>query len=327
MPLDPSDLLVGQITADDIKEFVHGTTSPRADNFTLGGCDLEMKFQIPGDKLKAALQWILGVDYVDTNHDLRRSLPMFHPVHNWAWARSVTAQGQQYDGDDTDAVVWDFQSTPAKWKKYEVTVSFDIPRFRVLGDDEVQYEYQRFVSKELTPDTKIVTVENGQVLYDANGGDDWNGKPHQATIPIARRDGGGLTVKWWHVPADFVQPDDNTVPVKYLNAQGKVNSASIFGCDAETLLLVQTKFEKYVSPLLTDQLGRLQYLYDIEFEFLYVRQLDASIGKAGETRRGHNMLLGPTMKYWYAKNATSNNPVFESVDFAKLFTYYTDTIS
>lgn len=328
MPLSPSELLVGQITADDIKEFVTTINSPRTDNFTLGGCDLDMKFKVPGDKLKPFLQFCLGVNYVGTDNALHRSLPMFHPVHCWAWARSVSINGQQYDGDDTDAVIWDSQVTPAKWKQYEASVTFDIPRFPVYADDEITYEYQRFVSKGTDERTKIVTVDNGQVLYDTGGSFLFNNTPHNATVPVARRDGAGINAKWWHVPADWLQASDDDVPTKLLNAQGKVNSGTIFNCAAETLLLERVNLDdKYVSPVLTDQLGKLSFMYDVAFQFLYVRQLDAQVGKAGETRRGHNLLLGPNMKYWYATNPTSGTGVFDSVDFAKLFTIYTDTIT
>lgn len=332
MPLDASDLLIGQITEDDIKEFVHGTNSPRVDNFTLGGCDLEMKFRIPGTKLKPFLQWCLGVNYMNTSNELKRTCPMFHPTHCWAWAKSVSICGQQYDGDDAAAQIWDFQSLPAKWKQYEATVSFDIPRFRVKYDGDVTNEFERFVSKEITPDTKIVTVDAGQVVYEA-GAEAWDDQPHNTTIPIARRDGSGVRVTWWHVPQEFVQAApagfdvDDGLPTKFMNAQGKCNSAELFGQTIETMMLVKTEIDKYVSPLMTDQIGDLYFLYDIHFDFLYVNQLAADIGKPGETRRGHNMLLGPNMKYWYARNATSSIPVVEPVDLRKLFTHHTDTIA
>lgn len=333
MPINPSDLLVGQITEDQIREFIHTPVSMRRDAFTVGSSDLDMTFQIPGDKLKAAMQWILGVDYVDNTNALRRSLPMFHPFWNWAWAKQVTVNGQLYDRDDTDSVVWDFQVTPAAWKKYQVEVSFDIPPFRMLEDDEIGSspgaERFRFVSKFLSPETSIVTVDNGMVVYDANPTDGWNNEPHNTTIPVARRDGAGYRVVWHRVPADFIQPDDDTAPIKFMVAKGKVNNATLFGCPPETLLLYDVNMDdKYVCPLVTDQLGQLSFLYRIEFRFMFVKQLDGQIGKqlpTPETRRGHNLLLGPAMKYWYSRNKDSNKPVFELIDMNKLWTHWSDT--
>ena len=72
MPIDAAELLFGQITEADIKEFVQGERSPRVDTFSLGVIDLTLDFKIPGDKLKAALQWILGVDFMDHGNNLRR---------------------------------------------------------------------------------------------------------------------------------------------------------------------------------------------------------------------------------------------------------------
>lgn len=324
MPLNPSELLVGQITAEEIKEFTHGfPQSHRTDTVSNGTIDAEMTFKVPGNKLKPFLQFALGVNYVDTNNNLRRSLPMFHPVHCWAWARQVRINGQQYDGDDVNAVIWDFQVTPAKWKQYECVVVFDIPRFPLYPDDEIDFEYERFVSVDGTGEVKIVTVDNGQVLYTAPG-KAWNNQPHNATIPVARRDGGGFQIKWWHVPEEFVQATDLDFPEKWLMAQGRCNDATFFNKTTECLLLFHVKRERYVSPVMTDQIGKLYFLNDVEFNFLYVNQLAGDMGEATETLRGHNVLLGPEMKYWKATN-TNGTKIVRPIGFGKLFTHYTDT--
>lgn len=331
MPLNPSDLLVGQITEEEFKEFVHGDRSPRVDSFARGMADLTMPFQIPGDKLKAAIQWVIGVNYMDNNNALRRSLPMFHPAHPWAWAESVQVVGMGPDGDDEAAVVWEFQSTPAKWKKYDILVTFGMPKYQLWADDEVTAEYERFVSKELSSDVQMVTVENGQVVYDA-GAFIWDLQPHNATIPVARREGAGIRLTWHAVPQEFVQAApsglevDDGLPTKLLQVQGKVNDAEFLGQPAETLLCTGVVWDKYVCPIVTDAVGQLYFNYDIHIDLMHVKQLDGQRGKAGETRYGHNLLLGPQMKYWYATNATSGLKIFEPVDFAKIFTHHSDTL-
>lgn len=327
MPLNPAQLRVHEISEDEIREFIHTPVSLRSDSVTVGPSDFTMHFRIPGDKLIPAVQWILGVDYVDQDLNLRRSTPMFHPVYNWAYAKAINVHGQVYDRDDVEAVVWAFQVTPAAWKQYDVEVAFTYPNFRVYEDDEVTSESQRYVAKFNSPDTKIVTVDNGMVTYDAPGGAfPWNAMPHNATVPVTRRDGAGIRVVWNRVPADFIQASDDDIPQKYMLAKGKVNDAVLFGCPAETLQLMDVNMDdKFPCPLLTEQMGRLSFLYRIEFLFLYVNQLQAQVGVGpAETRRGHNMLLGPRMKYWYARNAASGTPVFEPIDMDKLFTNYTD---
>lgn len=329
MPLDPSELLVGQITEDEIREFVHD--GRRIDSFSRGVADLTLPMRIPGTKLKAALQWILGVNYMDNSNNLRRSLPMFHSFHCWAWAESIQVLGMGQRGDDTASQIWEFQVMPSKWEYYDCLVTFGMPKYQVLADDEITLEYERFVSKELTGDVQIVSVENGQVVYEASGFL-WQLQPHNATIPVARREGAGIRVTWHGVPQEYVQAAptglevDDGLPTKLLQVQGKCNSVEFWGQPAETLLCTGAQFDKYVSPVMTDAVGQLYFLYDIHLDFMWVKQLDSQIGAGvGETRRGHNLLLGPSMKYWYATNATSAKPVFEPVSFAKIFTYHTDT--
>jgi hypothetical protein len=253
---------------------------------------------------------------------------MFHPVHCWAWARSVRVNGQQYDGDDFDAVIWDFQVTPAKWKQYECVVVFDIPRFPLYDDAEVEAESERFVSIDMSPETQIVTVENGQVSYDAPGaGVLWDQQPHyQATMPVARRIGAGFVAKWWHVPEEYLQEEEIDVPEKFMIASGRCNELAFFNKGVETVLLGRVERERYVSPVMTDQVGKPYFLNDVTFHFMYTTQLAAEIGVgAGETRRGWNMLLGPNMKYWYTRHATSLLPVVPTIDFDKLFTHWSDS--
>ena len=330
MPINPSQLLYGQVSEADFKEFVHGTTSIRTDAFSVNAADLTMNLQIPGDKLKPALQWILGVSYMDQSSVLRRSLPMFHPVHPWAWAKSVKVNGQQYNGDDNAAVVWEYQSTPAAWKKYDVQVTFEMPDYHLRGEEsrgiDWTLEYQRFVSKQLTPRVELVSINDGRMKYSANATDLWNDKPHVGEVPVARRDFAGVKLVWHQVPLEYVQADDDSLPTKLLQVQGKVNSATFLGQVAETLLCSEVRLNKYVSPLLTDTIGELYFMYDIEIDLIWTSQLDADIGKAGETRRGHNMLLGPKTQYWYVRDPEHANArsVYIGVDFAKIFTIYTD---
>jgi hypothetical protein len=68
-------------------------------------------------------------------------------------------------------------------------------------------------------------------------------------------------------------------------------------------------------------------MYDITFDFQYVNQLDSRRRQGGRDAAGAQPAPRPEMKYWYATNPTSGKPVFEPVDFAKLFTIYTDTIT
>lgn len=335
MPLEPSDLLLGQITAEEIKEYTPSLLSERTDSFSVKTADLTMKFQVPGDKLKPFLQFTLGVNYMDTSNVLRRALPMFHPVHCWAWASQVQVVGFGKEDDDTAAVIWENQVTPAKWQKYDCTVTFDMPPYNVLPDDSVTAEWQRFVSKQFMPRTELVSIDNGKMLYEANAGNTFNNKPHVGATPVTRRDVCGIKLVWHAVPWEYLAVDDDAIPQKLIQAVGKLNTSAFFGCTAETLLVEEIRTNKYVCPVVTDTIGELYFLCDVEMDLAWTSQgTDAGmannddIGKTGETRRGWNMFLGPNTQYWGIRDTTHPSGArrpFATISFAKIFTYRTDT--
>lgn len=323
---------LGNINEDDILEFVHGDVSPRRDSFSVTRADLEMVYKVPGDKLVAFLMWMLGVDYVSVvdnggtfEYKLNRTCPAFHPVHNWAWCSAVQVQGQGFRGDADDIVRWEFQNTPAKWAQYTCTATYDMPKYNIFYDGTVSTEYERFVSKEFFSNVELVSVENGQLVYDAPG-KNFDQKP--ATSPItqtvfARRETAGIKLKWNRVPLYWVQEDDDKLPTKLLQMQGRVNDATFLGQPAETLLCKNVTMEKYVSPLVTNTFGSLYFLYDITFELIWYDPLPK--GKAGENRNGWNFFIATDYQYYYAKNKGNNKVVFQDFTFDKAFTHYSDT--
>ncbi len=330
MPLPVPNLEpLATFNEDDLLEYQEAgaSLSSRQDNMAYDMADLTMTYQVPGTKLVGFLMWMLGVDYVNSGNQLRRTCPAFHPVHNWAWCRSVQIQGQGWRGDDTNIVQYPYQNTPAKHEKYVAVASYEMPTYNVYYDGTVASEYQRFVSKELIPHVELVSVDNGMVIYEANAGDAWNEKSRASLGVVARRQTAGVRLTWHRVPLAYVQADDDSLPDKLMEIQGCVNYDTFLGRLPETLLVLDVRLKKYVSPLVTNNIGQLYFLYDIEIDMAYQKQFDAEIGKTGELRRGHNLLLGPNMKYWYARNAASNLPIFPLKDFSKIFTHYLDPLT
>lgn len=322
MPYGVPDLTpLANFSEDDLKEMVMGELSPRVDNMAVDKADLTITYKVPGTKLTGFLCWMLGVDYVDSESKLRRTCPAFHPVHAFAWCDTVQIQGMGFRGDDTDIVQYEFQNTPGKWDSYVAVCSFSMPNYNIAYDEDVTYEYQRFLAKEFEESTELVNINPGQVVYDAPG-TGWDARPSLQVV--TRRETAGIKLLWKRVPWAYLAPDDDTLPVKLMQMQGRVNDATFLGQPAETLLCKQVRFPvKYVSPLLTDTLGQLYFMVDVEMLFCWYDPEPK--GKAGETRHGWNFMLGPDLKYYYATNATSGRPVFESFTFDKAFTIYTDT--
>jgi hypothetical protein len=332
MPLGPESLTpLAEFSEDDLQEFVHQNPSQRTDRFSVEKADLDVVYKVPGTKLQGALMWLLGVDYVPQSDSLvtpasirlKRTCPAFHPVHCWAWAHSVQVQGQGFQGDDTDAVIWEWQNTPAKWDHYVVTVSYNMPKYNVFYDESVNYEYERFLSKEFFPHTELVSIETGCILLDAPG-TAWENKPPPGMQVAFRRETAGVKLIWHRVPLEFVQASDDELPLKLLQVQGRVNSGTFLGRPPETMLCKDIKLNKYVSPLLTNTIGQLYFMYDIEMDFIYYDPEPKGFVSTGAAN-GWNYHPAPNYKYYYGVN--SGQPVYKSVDFDKIFTHHTDTIT
>lgn len=323
------NLRLSEISATDIKEFVDGDPSPRVDTFSHDRADLTMRFKVPGDKLIAFIQWVIGVHWVE-NGQLRRKLPMYHPVHTYCWAKTVMVRGRGFRGDDVQAVQFFDQVTPAKWAMYDAEVSFERPPYNLFRDQYVTAEYQRFLEKYPIPDTELVEMQGGELVYDANAGDTWNDKPiPPGSLPgsriLARWESTGWRYVWRKVPLDWIQQHEDAPPKKFMQAVGCVNDAGFFSNDPETMLMRRPpKITKYPQPVTTGAIGRLYYACDVEFEFMW-RDPEPK-GKVSTVEHGWNYALGMGSggKYYYAKTKVGGRPLWRSRDFTKLFTIWSD---
>lgn len=322
MPLPVPDLTpLADFSEEDLKEMVMGELSPRVDNIAYDKADVTMTYKVPYTKLTGFLCWMLGVDYVDSNSKLRRTCPAFHPVYPWLWCDTVQIQGMAFRGDDTDIVQYEWQNTPAKWDSLIAVCSYSMPDYNVYYDDEVSNEYSRFLSKEYQPNTQLVSIDPGMVVYDTNNTKSWEAKPSLQLV--TRKETAGIKLTWHRVPLAFLCADDDSLPTKLLQMQGRVNDATFLGQPAETLLCQHVHIRKYVSPLITNLVGQLYFICDIEFDLAWYDPLPK--GYTAAVANGWNYMIAPDLQYYYCKNASSNRPVFQSFTFAKAFTHYSDT--
>ena len=317
MPLDPETLYIGEITEDEIKEWtLDENPSRRTDSFSPRISNSQVTYKIPGDKLKAFVSYALGVDYVGSDTKLHRVQPMYHPEWTSFWCDSIVSiNGVGFRGDYTEMVIYLDQVTPAKWAFFQVVVSFGMPPYHVLGDSEVTSEYQRYTAFKMTTDVELVSTPNGTVRYDAPG-EQWDAQP--SLMPVTRREGAGLRLTWYRVPAEFIH-EPYKFPTKLLAMQGRVNDATFFGQDAEVLLCKHVDLgDPYVMPITTDTSGQPYFMYDVTFDLMY--QDPTPKGKAGETRKGWNFGIASDLQYYYAKT-TGDVKIYTTYDFASAFTY------
>jgi hypothetical protein len=200
-PSTPPNCSSARSRADDIKEFVHGHQLPADGQLHPRRVRPGDDFQVPGDKLKPFLQFCLGVNYVNTAPCGDRS-PCSTRSTAGRGRGACRSTGQQYDGDDTDAVIWDFQVTPAKWKQYECVRFRSTSRGSRCTPTTSHGVRVPAVRQWSRPRVKIVTVDNGQVVYDANAGDAaWNlaAQRHHPDRPPGRgrgiRSSGGTSLR------------------------------------------------------------------------------------------------------------------------------------
>jgi hypothetical protein len=315
VPINPADLGIGEIDDADIKEWVEDV-SPRTDSFSRQIANSQVTYVVPGDKLKPFLVRALGVDYVGEDLALHRELPLFHPVHTAMYCDSVVnLNGMGFRGDDEAAVVYLNQLTPAAWEKYRATLSFGVPTYYVSADDEIDRESERYVEFQMTTDVQLVSVPNGTVKYDAPG-ESWDSQPSLQVV--TRKEGGGIRLTWHDVPQEYLF-EEFTFPTHLIGVQGKVNDASFFGQDEETLLCKTVDLGKpYISAFVSDATGLPYYLHTVTMDFLYYDPEPK--GYVSTVATGWNYMIASDLQYYYAKT-TDNRKVFRTTDFSKIFTY------
>jgi hypothetical protein len=351
MPIDPGSLFTGQISTDEIREFWMADRSPRTDSFTYKTANSHVTYWIPaskgwpdefGDipdtdslsKLRGFIQLALGVDYVQQQGGtffLRRQLPLFHPIHTSLYCDAIVSiNGVAIRGDDPNEWSVTLQTTtPNKWDKHEVVLSFGVPKWRMRGDSQVTKEPQRYTQFRLNPSVQLVSVDQGGIVLDGTPG---SNKP---TLHAAqRRESAGVIITWYRVPAEWLYNTADadfgfSLPRKLLKAQGRVNKSVFFGEPAETMKLMKVDLgEPYVMPLITDIQGDQDEIHNPYFAYdvtMFFEWCDPEPrGKAGEDRHGHNFFLHSDLQYYYGTVQGSGIKTFPTCNFDKIFTHWSD---
>jgi hypothetical protein len=315
VPINPAELGIGDISDDEIREWVENT-SLRTDSFSRQLGNSQVTFKIPGDKLQPFLVRALGVDYVGEDEKLHRELPLFHPVHTAMYCDGVVSvNGVGFDGDDTEAVVWFGQLTPAAWQMYKVVLSFAPPPYYVTADEDIDRESERYVEFQMTGDVQLVNVPNGTVKYDAPG-ESWNSQPSLQLV--TRKEGGGVRLVWHDVPQEYLN-EQFEMPTHLLSIQGRCNSGTFFGQDVETLLCKTIDVGKpYPSPLITNATGEPYYMHTLTMDFLWYDPEPK--GYVAAVATGWNYMIASDLQYYYA-TTTAGEKVYQTSDFSKIFTY------
>jgi hypothetical protein len=269
-------------------------------------------------KYKSAVKFILGYSYVDGNKKLRRETPAFHPQWPWLYARAITnVTFLDFNGKAIDA--WEGSLYYATYVYAMVTVEFAEVRYEIWEDDEVSYEYERYLERKPKPYVELNQVDGGSLTISTPTAGDPNGKPFiAAPYVLARQEKSMFQLVWHEVPRDLIEDSDGNRP-KFKAIQKKVNTTAFMGHAAGTLLCEDVEAEDMPSPIATDLFSGLQFTSKVT---MTLKEFDPPRGDINETRRGWNLLPwnAPSTFYWYVDPA--GNPLYSSYEFAKFFTHY-----
>lgn len=265
----------GDFTNTDWNE-AFSMTSPNRYSLSRAASDVSLVGVIEWSKLKACCQYLLGYSYVDTTtKKLNRILPSFHPYFPWLWCSSISDIEPKGMGDGRTEPEYTDSFYYGAYDKVYVTANYTAPAYEVLSDsnenlDETQDdcgEYRRYTEWTTEPYSELITLEGGQLLYNAPGYA-IDGKPVMGSVPKVKQRKTKVKCVWREVPTDFVC-NGLGIPQKLLDIQKCTNKYEFMGFPIGTLLCESVELEKYVMPVATDALDRQIFYYDVTFNFIY----------------------------------------------------------
>jgi hypothetical protein len=305
--------------------------SPNRYSITRADSDVSLVGVIEWAKLKSAVQYLLGFSYVDTRtKKLTRVLPNFHPYFPWLYCSSISDIEPKGMGDGRTDPDFAEQFTYGAYDKVYITANYTTPKYDILPDSSPDLdetlddcgEYRRYTEWTSEPYSELLTMEGGQLLYNAPGYA-IDGKPVIGSAPRVKLKKVKLKCIWREVPCDFVC-NSLGIPTKLLDVQKCVNKYDFMGFSAGTLLCESVELDKYAMPVATDTLDRQIFYYDVTFDFIYFNpEIDPA---AAFTERGWNLMPAQNgyffpVRYPLIFGAAIRANVYTPYDFSACFQY------
>lgn len=315
-------------------EWIWGDESPDEDTFSLDSATaFNSGYLHDVNLLFDALCYFLGFSELIPNGDERlvkvnRHNPAVHPRWPMLRCSQVSVKGVKYDGTVSTLATYTggVPKLPVtEYEKYRFDITWAFPQFdyRENADSGVTSEWDRCLTVTDVDETEVIVVDGAQYDFIAPTHAALNGVPVAINGPslkvYAQRT--GLIVTAYQLPANYIY---NTfgIPVHFLAAKGKVNSDTVLGLPADTLLLQGYKITKKAQPLATKNVGLLSYAVDVEMHFGYT---DPTRAEASETRRGWQLVpanYGTGAGWFGVKNSATNENLYPSYPMLKLLQHW-----
>jgi hypothetical protein len=330
--LNSIENLAGQFTETDWNE-AFSMSSPNKYSITRTSADVSLVGDIDGSKIKSCIQYLLGYSYVGNEKDgsgnsvkkLHRVTPAYHPLLTWLYCTAITdLNGRGLPSDKTQLTLdppYDDTFKYGNYARYLVTAKYAPLPYDVKEDDQITYEYERYVEIKTEPYVEMLTLPQGQLLYDASYASSIDGNPIMSPRTRIKQKKTRIIMVWHEVPLNYIC-DSNGIPTKLVDIQKCVNKVEFLGKPAGTLLCEDVKIERGVFPVATDILDSNMLMATVTFNFIFFDPPR----HPSETKRGHNLLPCQNGLYYPVKTrlifgaTVSVNP-FETYTFADAFAH------
>lgn len=262
-------------------------------------------FLVLWDDLFSFCDDILGYAYRGNDDEIIRVLPEKHPRFLFYATDVSSVEGMAINGTDSNDV--------AKFRLAKVTVNFRPLPYPVKSDEDIDYEYQRYVEIQKGYQLNFQTIQ-GRMQWVSRTNASEKVIDVQPTIQLPRQE---LTMIWHDVPAKedpFVCPTEDAIT----SCNGKVNSTMFMGRYYPDTILFFGAEPELITPRLSDDV----YYWRIRYKFSYVDNgegLDYNTlpGINEQEHAGHNYQFDPKNnrfdKLTHDGNSTGR-PTYQSTD-------------
>lgn len=204
---------------------------------------------------------------------ITRLLPQTHPtMTNWVCVKASLSGHKFIEDDKTTGGA---TNAMPRWDAAEIVAQFEQVPFKLVKDENIDTELDRYVTKpgypgtETEPFSQALELPGGTFFFCVNGGGGPHGKPvpHNLVIPQC---GDKIQAIWHRVPEAKVSegsawdvrlrgnPVGGTLPWI-----GSLNKTTLFGRPPLTLLLESAKVKRRPDPT------GFSYSADIHFTWIY----------------------------------------------------------
>lgn len=333
-----------------------GSQSTSSASFSMEGARATMVLDVAAADANDAIIDLLGDCTRGQSGKLNRTLPKAHPDFPWLYASRISSMvGLKPTASKTAAdAVYDAEALPyfQSYTKYRLTVEFEPRPYAVRSDDAiwtelygyyqdsdtssatgtgwVASEWLRFTDIQVDAQPQLLTVQQGQMVFETLSGTSPNGKTF-SQFPRLYLPDGKVVVRWFQIPESYVRSTNSHLR-KWI---GRINQTAWLDWQKGELLYLGFTQRRYTPPVpaldkidLDATTFSTEKLCDIEMTFAETKRtgadLPTSVNSGSWIVGGHNLhpLIEPR-GYYYARvdtgTAANKWPLHQSFEVRLLF--------